>query len=75
VEKKPKFKFGQIVYIRATGSSAREGPYKIERVVPDSGNTTFRFTLCDFETFARAKDGRAFSARELELEGPETASV
>jgi hypothetical protein len=68
VEKNPKFKFGQIVYIRATGSSAREGPYKIERVVPDSGNTAFRFKLCDFETFATAKDGREFSAGELERE-------
>jgi hypothetical protein len=68
VEKKPKFNHGETVYIKATGSSAREGPYKIERAVPNSENTAFSFTLCDFETLATAKDGREFLARELERE-------
>lgn len=66
--KTPKFTHGQIVYIRATDSSVREGPYQIETAVLDSGKTTFRFTLCDCETKATAKDGRGFSAWELEGE-------
>ena len=66
MEKIPKFQHDKLVYIRATGSSAREGPYKIEKIVLGFANTASRFTLCDSQTNVTAKDGREFSATELE---------
>ncbi|KAI1311119.1 hypothetical protein F5Y03DRAFT_321763 [Xylaria venustula] len=62
---KPEFKHNEIVYIRASGDSPREGPYRIERVL--SGER--KFILCDFiDPLITAKGGRAFEAQELEVE-------
>ncbi|KAK4247052.1 hypothetical protein C7999DRAFT_32525 [Corynascus novoguineensis] len=56
------FKRGAIVYIRASGGAARDGPYKIEKVLRESR----KFTLCDVESSITVKDGREFTAEELE---------
>jgi hypothetical protein len=56
------FRVGDLVYIRATANAARDGPYKVERVLPESR----KFTLCDVESDISAKDGKEFSADELE---------
>ena len=53
---------GEIVYIRASGDSPREGPYAIERVLLDLR----KFTLCDVTTRTTVKDGKTFEAEELE---------
>ena len=60
-EQKPKFKLGQVVYIRPSGGSPRDGPYKIEKVI-----SKVKFTLCDVGTNQTAKDGREFGVEELE---------
>jgi len=57
----PKFKHGQVVYIKASAVGPRDGPYKIERVISKA-----KFTLCDISTSMTAKDGKEFDADELE---------